>query len=55
MKATNILWDVDRRSDLDYLPTEIELPEGMTNPDEISDYVSEFSGFCHRGFHIEED
>ena len=30
MKATNIVWDVDDPEDLEGLPTEIELPEGLT-------------------------
>ena len=52
MKATNIDWDVD---DLDIvLPGEIILPEGMTDTDEISDYITDVTGYCHRGFQIEE-
>ena len=26
MKAINIIWDVDNKDDLDFLPTEIEIP-----------------------------
>ena len=51
-KAINIAWDVDREEDLQELPTEIELPEGMTDGEEISDYISEKTGFCHRGFEV---
>lgn len=55
MKAINILWDVDRKSDLKHLPKEIEIPKGMTDEDEISDYLSDTTGFCHCGFEIVED
>ena len=57
MKATNIEWDVsdleeDELEDLD-LPTEIEIPEGMEDEDDISDYISDVTGFCHYGFVLE--
>lgn len=55
MKATNILWDVDCKSDLEFLPTEVQLPEGMTDQDEISDYLSDLTGFCHAGFALDTD
>lgn len=55
MKATNIEWDVDQQSDLESLPNEIEIPEGMTDTEEISDYLSEETGFCHNGFVLEDD
>lgn len=54
MKATNIIWDVDYEEDLENLPTEIEIPEGMTDEDEISDYISDETGFCHKGFVLED-
>lgn len=54
MKAVNIQWDVDDPRDLENLPTEIELPEGMNDEDEISDYISDVTGFCHYGFELEE-
>lgn len=56
MKATNIIWDIDENEydeDLD-LPTEIEIPEGMDDKDEISDYLSDLTGFCHKGFELVE-
>lgn len=52
MKATHILWDVDY--DDDPLPTEIEIPQGMTDEDKISDYLSDMTGYCHFGFNLEE-
>lgn len=50
-KAINIAWDVDREEDLQGLPTEMEIPEGVTE-EEISDYISEKTGFRHRGFEV---
>ena len=54
MKVTNINWDTDDTKDLEYLPTEIELPDGMTDEEEISDYISDMTGFCHKGFALED-
>lgn len=53
MKATNIKWDVDFEEQLEDLPTEIEIPDGMTDEEEISDYISDETGFCHYGFELE--
>lgn len=53
MKAINIKWDTDGDNELLYtLPTEMEIPEGMTDIDEISDWLSDEEGFCHNGFEI---
>lgn len=62
MKAINIEWDVtDGVEDmtqeevneiLETLPTEMEIPEEMTDEDEISDYISNETGFCHYGFEL---
>jgi hypothetical protein len=55
MKAVNIQWDTDRDQELlKELPTEIDIPDGMDNEDEISDYISDVTGFCHYGFELEE-
>lgn len=54
MKAINIKWDTD--SDINLLaalPTEIEIPDGMTDEDEISDYISGETGFCQFGFDLD--
>ena len=54
MKAVNIKWDTDGDMEVfDELPTEIEIPEGMTDEEEISDYISDETGFCHNGFVLE--
>ena len=53
MKAINIIWDVDYEEDIDDLPTEIEIPEDIIDDeDEISDYISDVTGFCHKGFDL---
>ena len=51
--ATNIIWDYDDDDEM-LFPTEIELPEDMTDIDEISDYLSDVTGYCHKGFTIED-
>lgn len=50
MKAVNILWDTDGEDVV--LPNEIEIPYGIIDEDEISDYISEETGFCHCGFEL---
>lgn len=54
LKAVDIKWDVtDNEMDdesceiLESLPTEMIIPEGMTDPDEISDWMSNETGYCH--------
>lgn len=54
MKAVGIIWDVDYEEDLELLPKEIEIPDWMTDEDEISDYLSDTTGYCHKGFYLEE-
>ena len=54
MKAVGIIWDVDYEEDLELLPKEIEIPDLMTDEDEISDYLSDTTGYCHKGFYLEE-
>lgn len=51
MRATNIIWDTDGE-DVS-LPTEIEIPNGIFYEDDISDYITDMTGFCHMGFNVE--
>lgn len=51
MKAINIQWDIDAEEDV-ILPTELDIPFGMTDEDEIADYLSDQTGFCHKGFSL---
>lgn len=48
LTATNIIWDTDDEP-VD-LPTSIEIPKDVTDEDDISDYLSELTSFCHKGF-----
>lgn len=50
MKAINIKWDTD--GEIVDLPNEIEIPEGMSDEEEVSDYISNVTGFCHKGFSL---
>jgi hypothetical protein len=52
MKAINIKWDTDGEDVA--LPTEIGLPEGMTDEYEISDYLSSLTEFLLYGFELSE-
>lgn len=49
--AKIIEWDIDENYDIQ-LPEIIEIPEGMIDEDEISNYLSEQTGYCHKGFYI---
>ena len=51
MRAINIKWDIDYDDDVS-LPTEIEIPQNITDEEEISDYLSEVTGYCHQGFEL---
>ncbi|OLA94859.1 MAG: hypothetical protein BHW64_01810 [Candidatus Melainabacteria bacterium LEY3_CP_29_8] len=62
MKAVNIKWDTDGDLELlQDLPKEIEIPEYLIDEDtdideyeeEIADYISEVTGYCHFGFDLE--
>lgn len=51
--AENIKWDIDDEENLLFLPTTIEIPdefEGGEN--EISDYITNKYGFCHKGYDL---
>ena len=54
MKATCIQWEVDNAEELENLPSEIELPDGMTEVEEIEDYISSETGYLHSGYVLEE-
>jgi hypothetical protein len=59
MKAINIEWDVDEENNstvsadeiVSTLPTEIEIPDDIADDeDAIGDYLSDITGYCHKGF-----
>lgn len=47
--AITIEWDIDNEDNTE-LPETIEISEGMIEEDQISDYLSEQTGCCHKGF-----
>lgn len=62
MKAINILWDVDVEEDIDFLPDVVEIPDDVIQhaygddvEEAISDYLSDLTGYCHRGFELIEE
>ena len=64
MKAINILWDVDveEDEDIDFLPDVVEIPDeviqhayGDDVEETISDYLTDLTGYCHRGFELIEE
>ena len=50
-KAINIKWDLDFEEDLELLPNEIIIPDEVSD-DEIEDYISNVTDYCHDGFEI---
>ena len=58
-KAINIMWDVDedegvsQEEVLAQLPTEMDIPDDV-NEEDIGDYLSDQTGYCHFGFVIED-
>ena len=64
LKAKNIKWDTDGDKDvLNELPTEMIIPNELEELykkdkeyalEEISDWLSDETGFCHTGFEIEK-
>lgn len=56
LKAINIKWDTDGDMEvLNDLPMEMKIPEWVGNDnEEISDYLSDKTGFCHNGFELVE-
>ena len=56
MRAFNIKWDTDGDMDvLESLPKEMDIPEGMEDEEEISDYISDQTGWCHFGFKLDPE
>lgn len=55
VKAFNIKWDTKTKKEFNRLPQEVIIPEGMTDDDEISDYLSDTFGYCHYGFSLTTD
>ena len=48
-------WDIDPEGDDGgELPNEITIPNDIEDEEAISDYISDVTGFCHKGFELEE-
>ena len=54
LRAKDIMWDVDTDENDNDLPTEVHVPIGMTDEEEIADWLSDTYGFCHKGFSLEK-
>lgn len=56
MKATKIMWDVDYAEDLEDLPEEIEIPDYIDENDyeAVDEYLTEQTGFCHKGYVLDQ-
>ena len=52
MKAVNIKWDINY-DETASLPTEVAIPENLTDPGAICEWLTEKYGYCHDGFKIE--
>lgn len=54
-KIINIEWDASEEEKKN-LPNSIEIPDfiNINDEDELSDYLSDLTGFCHYGFEIEK-
>ena len=49
----DIDWDTDGDAETaKTLPLVVFLPAGMDDEDDISDYLSDLTGFCHNGFRV---
>lgn len=65
LKAINIKWDTDGDKEvLNELPTEVTIPDELEEMykkdreyalEEISDWLSDETGFCHAGFEVEKE
>lgn len=54
LKAVNIQWDIDEDDGIVLLSDEINIPKEITDVEDISDYITDTTGFCHKGFQIVE-
>ena len=52
--AREIEWDVDYPEDLEFLPTEIEIPDDVADED-VANYLSDETGYCHFGFVLDTE
>ena len=58
MRAINIKWDIDNNiplGEIPHLPTEVEIPNEITDLDDAVDWLSDEYGFCIISLGFEED
>lgn len=48
-----LLEDPDRQYEILGLPLEVEIPDNITDLDDVADWLTETYGYCHGGFEIE--
>ena len=54
-KVANIQWYIGPEDDDGVeLPNEITILNDIEDEEAISDYISDVTGFCHKGFELEE-
>lgn len=53
-KAIDILMGCRQPNQID-LPKEIEIPDDLSDVEDVSDYITDSTGFCHKGFRIVSD
>ena len=53
---SHIEWDTEYEDELDYLPDMIEIPleeiPNIMTVDGLSDYISNITGYCHKGYFV---
>lgn len=56
MRVINIDWDIDCEEDRELLPIAIEIPKEIEyDNDAVSDYISDVTGYCHKGYNLSYD
>lgn len=52
-KAVNIAWDTDGLDEGELqIPNEMRIPDELCGEEEISDWLTESTGFCNKGFEV---
>lgn len=53
--AYDIQWETDYEEDKDNLPTEIEIPDNITEESDITEYLSNVTGYLHNGYKLKTE
>lgn len=59
LKVTNIIWDITdkacaKEGSAIILPNEMIMPNDNMTEEEVSEYLTEETGFCHKGFTLKK-